>query len=170
MTYQSGDLVLNIFVDSDYDADTLAQKSLSGFIIKLGAAALTWGATKQAIVSLSTSEAEYHAITQAAKEDIWIKCVPPDCDVDLNYTASINSDNQKAIDWSESEQCPSTRAKQIDINVHFIREQVRNEVLVVNYVPSEKNDADLLIKPLGRMQHRKLCEQIGISSQPEEEC
>ena len=112
----------------------------------------------------------YHAITQAAKEDIWIKCVPPDCDVDLNYTASINSDNQKAIDWSESEQCPSTRAKQIDINVHFIREQVRNEVLVVNYVPSEKNDADLLIKPLGRMQHRKLCEQIGISSQPEEEC
>ena len=50
MTYQSGDLVLNIFVDSDYDAVTLAQKSLSGFIIKLVAAALTWGATKQEIV------------------------------------------------------------------------------------------------------------------------
>ena len=67
MTYKSGDLALSFFVDSGYDADTLAQKSLSGFFIKLGGAVCTWGATKQAIVSFSTREAEYHEIKQAAK-------------------------------------------------------------------------------------------------------
>ena len=82
----------------------------------------------------------------------------------------MNSNNQVAIDWSESEQCPSRRAKQLDINVHVIGEQVRNEVLVVIYVPSEMNDVYLLTKPLRRMQHQNLCEQIGLSSQPEEEC
>ena len=94
MTYKYGDLLLSCFVDSDYAADTLNRKYLSGFFIKLGGAACTWGAKKQATVSLSTCEAEYRAINQAAKEVIWIKRVLHECDVCLLYTSPSPRDQR----------------------------------------------------------------------------
>lgn len=70
--YNSGDLDINVFVDSDYAGDIVDRKSMSGFLIKLGNAVCLWGSKKQAAIALSTCEAEYCAMTHAAKEVIWI--------------------------------------------------------------------------------------------------
>ena len=61
----------------------------------------------------------------------------------------MRSDNEAAIGWAMSDKCPSGRAKHIDVRVHFIRELVRKSLVQVLYVPSEKNDADMMTKPLG---------------------
>ena len=58
----------------------------------------------------------------------------------------LSSDNQAAIGWATGERCPSGRAKHIDVRVHFIRELVNAAKLIVTYVASEKNDADILTK------------------------
>lgn len=125
---------------------------------------------KQPTVALSTCEAEYHAINTATKEMIWAIRVLNEAGFEVDYTPNLNSDNQSAIDWSTSEQCPSARAKHIDVQVHFVREKIQDGTIAINYVPSEENDADLLTKALGKQQHETVCKRIGIEHPSEEEC
>lgn len=57
MLFRSGDLELMVFVDAYYAADTRDRKSICGFVVKLGDAAVNWGSKKQAPIALSTCEA-----------------------------------------------------------------------------------------------------------------
>lgn len=170
MKYTPGDMKRNGFVDSDYAADTMDRKSLSGYIIKIGGASCIWGSKDQATVALSTCEAEYHAIIPASKELIGICRILKEVGVDIDYVPELLSDNQPAINWSISEQCPSTRANHIDVKVHFVREKTRKKKLKVSYVSSTDNDADILTKPLPHMQHQIVCSRICLSAPTEEEC
>lgn len=61
------------FLDADYSADLDKRRSISGYIFTYEGNALSWKVNLQTIVALSTTEAEYVAITEAAKEAIWLK-------------------------------------------------------------------------------------------------
>uniref|UniRef100_A0A3Q7IJQ7 Reverse transcriptase Ty1/copia-type domain-containing protein n=1 Tax=Solanum lycopersicum TaxID=4081 RepID=A0A3Q7IJQ7_SOLLC len=61
------------FSDSDYAGDVDTRKSMTGYVFTLGGSVVSWKATLQPIVTLSTTEAEYMALTEAAKEGIWLK-------------------------------------------------------------------------------------------------
>ncbi|XP_073036570.1 secreted RxLR effector protein 161-like [Primulina eburnea] len=61
------------FVDSDYDGNLDTRKSLTGFIFTLYGTAISWKATIQLVVALSTTEAEYVALTEGIKEAMWLK-------------------------------------------------------------------------------------------------
>lgn len=79
MTYLSGtsDVCLKFrrngdtltgYVDSDYVSDLYRRRSLSGYIFTLGGCLVSWKASLQHIVALSTTETEYMAITKVVKE------------------------------------------------------------------------------------------------------
>jgi hypothetical protein len=72
LVYRNGEKHLNAFVDTDYAGDTVDRKSMSGYFVKIGDAVCIWGSKKQIAVALSTCEAEYHALTMAAQEVVWI--------------------------------------------------------------------------------------------------
>ena len=40
------------------------------------------------------------------------------------------------------------RTKHIDIKYHFIRSEIKNDSIAMNYVPSEENMADVFTKPM----------------------
>ncbi|GKA64116.1 retrovirus-related pol polyprotein from transposon TNT 1-94 [Tanacetum coccineum] len=61
------------YSDSDYAADLDARRSLTGYVFTIGSSVVSWKATLQPSVALSTTEAEYMALTEAAKEGIWLK-------------------------------------------------------------------------------------------------
>jgi len=170
MMYESGNIKITGFVDSDYAGDVTDRKSMSGFIIKLGSASCIWGSKKQPTVALSTCEAEYHALTMSAKEIIWIRRVLQEVGFEVHNPTSMNSDNQCGIDWATSDKCPSTRAKHIDVQVHYIRDLCEEGTIDIPYVPSEDNDADIFTKPLDKIKHMTICKRIGLLESPEEEC
>jgi len=49
------------------------QKSVGGFTFLLNGAAISWNSKKQSTVALSSTEAQYLALTQATKESIWLQ-------------------------------------------------------------------------------------------------
>jgi len=51
----------------------MMQCSVTGYLLKLGPAPVSWNTKKQAIVSRSSSEAEYKAMTNATSEMVWIR-------------------------------------------------------------------------------------------------
>ena len=71
-SYFTGNTNAQSFVDSDYAADTEDCKSMTGYIVNLAGASVIWGSRKQTVVTISTCEAEYYALTHACKEVIWL--------------------------------------------------------------------------------------------------
>uniref|UniRef100_A0A3Q7JAX8 Reverse transcriptase Ty1/copia-type domain-containing protein n=1 Tax=Solanum lycopersicum TaxID=4081 RepID=A0A3Q7JAX8_SOLLC len=61
------------YSDSDYAGDVDTRRSITGYVFTLGGSVVSWKATLQPTVTLSTTEAEYMALTEAAKEGIWLK-------------------------------------------------------------------------------------------------
>ena len=65
--------VLEGYTDADMAGDTDSRKSTSGFLMTFAGGAVSWQSKLQKCVALSTTEAEYIAVTEACKEALWMK-------------------------------------------------------------------------------------------------
>jgi hypothetical protein len=65
-------LELRAYSDVDHDSDPTDHKSVTGFYIFLSDSLISWKSKKQSIVSQSSTEAEYRAMTSTTKEIVWL--------------------------------------------------------------------------------------------------
>jgi len=73
LVYTKGkDMKIHGFCDSDYAADLDKRRSISGYVFTVGGNTVSWKSSLQHVVALSTTEAEFMALTEAVKEAIWI--------------------------------------------------------------------------------------------------
>ena len=72
LIFKVGAMDLEGYSDADWAGDTGDRKSTSGYVYKISAAPVSWESKKQSSVSLSTSEAEYIALSLAIQEGQWI--------------------------------------------------------------------------------------------------
>ena len=105
ITYSTGNMRIQAFVDSDYAGGVVDRKSMSGYLIKLGNATCIWGSKKQASVALSTCEPEYFAMVLASKEVMWLTRVLDEAGLKPNSEVPL----QAAIGWATGEPCPSEK-------------------------------------------------------------
>ena len=101
-------LELELFVDSDFTnrSDAL---SIGGYAAMLGDSCIAWRSKKQRTVSLSTTEAEYIALTEGAKQLVWLRRALQEFRVNQDQPTSIQSDNLGAITLSHDPSCFGTR-------------------------------------------------------------
>jgi hypothetical protein len=100
----------------------------------------------------------------AAKDGIWLRRVLAEVECGMRSDSILRSDNQSAIAWAEGERFPLSRAKHVDVRVHFIRDLVKRGELEVPYVPTKDDDADILKKPVGPKILEDALHRIGILS------
>lgn len=138
------------YSDSDYAADLDSRRSLTGYVFVVGNALVSWKATLQPSVALSTTEAEYMALTEAAKEGIWLKGLLGDLGFHQDQ-AVVYCDSLSAICLAK-DQVHHERTKHIDVRYHFIRSEKRVQVKKIR---TEDNPADALTKsvPLTKFRH-----------------
>lgn len=73
ITYHRGGSLDPIgFVDADYAGDIDTRRSTSGYVFTIAGGPVSWSAKRQATVALSTTEAEYMALTRAAQQALWM--------------------------------------------------------------------------------------------------
>ena len=72
INYKSNDASLTGYSDADFANNELDCRSLTGYVFKIGNAAVTWNTRKQPTVVLSTMEAEYMAVAAATRKAIWL--------------------------------------------------------------------------------------------------
>ena len=85
------------FSDSDWASDVNDCKSTSGYIFQVGGTAISWRSWKQSCAALSTAEAEYIALSQAAQEAIWLRQLYTDLQGEPPEPITVYEDNQTAI-------------------------------------------------------------------------
>ena len=87
------------FTDSDFQSDVDDRKSISGFIFTCNGGAVSWKSSKQTITADSTTEAEYIAASDAAKEAVWIRKFVSELGVvpSIESAVPLFCDNNEAI-------------------------------------------------------------------------
>lgn len=85
------------YSDADWAGDVNDRKSTSGYLFKMSGAPVSWKSKKQACVALSTTEAEYMALSSAAQEATWIRQLTKDLQNAQVKPTVIHEDNQAAI-------------------------------------------------------------------------
>ena len=105
------------------------------------------------------------ASTQATKEAIWWNQLLSGLKFKVPKPIDIRSDSQGAIALSKNPMLHS-RTKHIDIQHHFVREQVELDTVQFSYIASKDMPADILTKPMARDRHFELLTHLGMASRP----
>lgn len=193
------------YSDSDWAGDHADRKSTSGFIFILNGGPISYASKKQAVVALSSTEAEYVALSLAAREATWLRLLltelglltPNDQFAEIHIDennkcaeailspdstlhqeripnqsqVSLSSQNSSSIDLKGDNQSSialaknpvlHTRTKHIDIQHHYIRDEVTSRRINLVYTPSEEMLADGLTKPLSHVKFFNFIKQLGM--------
>ena len=110
---------------------------LGGHVVK------SW-ATNQAVLALSSGEAEYYGIVKAASVGIGARSLAADLGVEFSQSIAIKSDASAAIGISNRIGIGKTR--HIEVMQLWVQEKVANGEIVIHKVPTEGNLADALTK------------------------
>jgi Reverse transcriptase (RNA-dependent DNA polymerase)/GAG-pre-integrase domain len=133
--------------DADWASDTIDRKSISGYSFYFQGSLISWSAVKQKSIALSSTEAEYYAMTHAFKEAIWLRTFLCILKFPVPRPFPILSDNQATCSLSNSPAI-SARSKHIDIRHHFIRDHVQDGSFSTTWIPTADMPADIFTKPL----------------------
>lgn len=148
------------FADADWGNDADDRRSYTGYFFKLANAAVIWSSRKQKSITLSSTEAEYVSLSEAAKEVMHFKKFLEEV-LGHQEELIIFNNNQGAGQMTKNP-INHGRAKHIDIKYHHIREVVDAEVIKIEYKPTEKMPADVLTKALASTKHKKCTRKMGL--------
>lgn len=149
------------YADSDWANDRDDRRSTTGYIFCESGTAISWNSKKQPTVALSTTEAEYMAMSSAAQELLWLTQLRAEITGKQLDSVPLYCDNRGAIQLS-CNRILSPRVKHIDIRHHFLREKVEEGLIDIQYVDSKNNAADVLTKPLPIEHFNKCISMFGL--------
>ncbi|GJR60863.1 hypothetical protein Tco_1503025 [Tanacetum coccineum] len=130
---------LTAYADADHAGCQDSRRSTSGSAQFLGDRLVSWSSKKQRSTTISTTEAEYIAMSG--------------CSVISKSVIALSCNNVQ-----------HSRSKHIDIRHHFIREQVENGVVELYFVETNYQLADILTKALPRERFEFLLPRLGMKS------
>ena len=111
---------------------------------------------------LSTTEAEYVAASQAAREAVWLRRFIGEVFRPLTEPTPLYCDNQSAIALTQNENYHAC-TKHIDIRYHFIRFVVNEGKINIIYCPTNEMAADTLTKALPSIKAKHFARALGLS-------
>ena len=140
---KSQDFILKAFTDANWVGSVDDRKSTSGATLFLGNCLVSWSSKKKSSISLSTAEAEYIVLVACCTQVIWMKQTLEDLLVKYEHPIIINCDNTSTINMSKNLVMHS-KTKHIPIKYHFLREQVSQKFVKLEYVYT-KEQVDVVI-------------------------
>jgi Reverse transcriptase (RNA-dependent DNA polymerase)/Pol polyprotein, beta-barrel domain/gag-polypeptide of LTR copia-type/GAG-pre-integrase domain len=154
--------ILHGFTDSDWAGDPADRRSITGTLWLLCGAPVGWTSRKQSSVVISSTEAEYIAATQGARDAIWFRNLLSDLGHPMISPTTIHIDNQSAIAIAQNERF-SERTKHFEVGHHFVREKLEDGIISLEYIPTDKQPADILTKPLAADKFRTFTDMMGFN-------
>nr|GFB04213.1 retrovirus-related Pol polyprotein from transposon TNT 1-94 [Tanacetum cinerariifolium] len=151
-------VALTVFVNVDHACCQDTRRSTFGSVQFLGERLISWSSKRQKSVAISSTEAEYIALSGCCAQILWMRSQPSDYGLGFNKIP-MYCDNKSAIALC-CNNVQHSRSKHIDIRYHFIKEQVENEVIE----NTEYQLADLFTKALGRDRIEFLINKLGMRS------
>ena len=160
LVYKRAGADLAGYVDADWGNCPRNRRSYTGFVFKVADAAVTWEARKQKTVALSSTEAEYMAMSEATKEAMYLQNLLEELGTPREPIV-LHNDNQGAIELVKNPVFHS-QTKHIDVKHHFIRDAFEDGRIRPVYMETERMVADIFTKGLPRPKHKLCTCELGI--------
>jgi hypothetical protein len=158
---------LKIFCDRDLACDPETRVSLMGFSIYLLNVPICWRSKSQKGVTLSSTEAEYIAISEAVKELKFIYYLLDDLHIKVNFPIVVKTDNIGVIFISENASTGFC-IRHVDTRYHLARGFIKDHFIKIEFVRSAENDSDLFTmnvnQELYEKHTKKFLEDSGVHS------
>ena len=150
---------LSAYCDSDWAGDISGKKSTGAYIVLLNGGIVTWKSYKQKCTTVSSTEAEYIALSECAQKLHYERKVAHELGMDEN-TMIAYEDIQTCMKWAEVQ---VKRTEHIDVRYHKSREAVESKEVARKYCPSKEMIADAFTKPLGPEKYRYLVTKMPMT-------
>ncbi|GJS60674.1 retrovirus-related pol polyprotein from transposon TNT 1-94 [Tanacetum coccineum] len=153
-------MALTAYADADHAGCQDTRRSTSGSAQFLGDKLVSWSSKKQTSMSISSTEAEYIAMSGCCAQILWMRSQLSDYGFAYNHIP-LYCDNKSAIALC-CNNVQHSRSKHIDIRHHFIREQVEKGVVELYFVRTEYQLADIFTKALPRERFEFILPRLGM--------
>lgn len=140
---------LFMYVDADYANIPRDRVSISGYVAYLspGSAPISWASRKESLLATSTSQAEYMSAYGGGCETVHLRRMTAEFGVVMYAPTKVHEDNDACMAVA-NDPVYHKRTKHWEVKHHYIRSLVRRAIIVFCSVPSAKQVADALTKPL----------------------
>ncbi|KAG8475656.1 hypothetical protein CXB51_032633 [Gossypium anomalum] len=145
----------------NWAGDLTEKRSTSGYYTFVWGNLTTWRSKKQSVVSRSSAEAEFRALVLGICEGIWLLKLLKELDTNQEDHFEVLCDNQSAIQIAKNP-VQHDRTKHVEIDRHFIADQVNKKTATLSYIPSEGQIADILTKALPKPIFNKFLFKLGL--------
>jgi hypothetical protein len=148
-------MVIAGYADADYANDTKDRKSITGWIVKLNGDVVNWQSKKQNTVALSTCEAELYAEASCVQEVLWLQHLLGELNLKVESQSLIWCDNQSTIEISKNG-IIREKTKHVEVKYNFICEKIKSNLIKIEYIQTDKQQADILTKGLNKILFNRL--------------
>ena len=153
-TIDGNEWIVEAYSDSDYAGDADTRMSVGGYVLLVNKVPVSWRSKAQKTITLSSTEAEYIALSEAAKEVKYIVQFLQSMGIKVRLPVIIHVDNIGAIFMAENVNT-SQRTKHVDVRYKFVRNYIMDGFIKIEYVKTDKNLADIMTKNVTAELHKK---------------
>ena len=143
--FKDGIWKLEALSDSDFGNDKDTRYSVYGYTISFCGIPLVWESKSIKNVVLTTTEAEYVAVSEVVKEIKFLYQMLRSMEIKIPLPIKVQVDNVGAI-WLSNNSRVSERTKNVDSRAHFVRDMIKDQVIEIHFVKSAENDSDIMTK------------------------
>lgn len=161
LLFSSDDFSVIAYSDSDWTTCVNYCKSITRFYITLGGNPIFCKSKKHPTISLSLVEAEYRALCKVVAEFSYFKCLLGDPVLSITLSISIYCDSQAVIHIAKN-LILHKRTKHIDVDCHFMRDCLSDDLISLHFLHSAEQLADLFTKSFFGILHHQLLSKLAV--------
>jgi len=162
LLHPSSSAELVVYTDADWAGCPDTRRRTSGYAIFLGGNLVSWSSKRQPVVSRSSAEMEYWAVTNGVAEASCLRQLLAELHSPIAKSTLVYCDNISAV-YLSTNPVQHQRTKYVEIDLHFVRDQVAVGDARVLHVPTTSQFADIFTKGLPSSTFSKFRSSLNVT-------